>query len=670
MPENNFSTRALVPQIMHFPTNPIQPKLPQGTGWQGFKEDLFSAGRMIKDLLVGNPEATFDPSQSWVDWKQIGDKDGLSMNVPTPGGRALGTADLTLAAIPFLGGARDIIAGMRKPFYSALERTIVDRAPNQAFAEDFLNIAKKGSKAEELNWTGLGDWLKNQEGTKIKKQDVLGYLRANYPDLHEKIIGGPNPPARVVPANTITPNLEGFYAVNQTGEPLHELPLSESDARLMGIKQSNASNKPKFTQYTLPGGENHRELVVTMPAKANDGANLLIRKNDRGGFELIDTNEDAFIDNFPTQEEAEAERARMIAEPEREIGTSGEQAAYGNNYLVPPGHAYGDPKLDVNRLFHARMNDRDGGKTLHLEELQSDWHQAGKSQGYAANKLDPKIEDRIGELLSLDSDRGLNTEERNELIELERQNNKDAVPDAPFKNTWHELGMKRMLQEAADGGYDRLTWTTGEQQRARWNQELHEHVDKLVYDGNSLVGYKNGEKVVDAVMNNPADLESYVGKDMAKRLSAKPKYEIKSDGARFEIFNDKGETYGSYPDRETAAAIIKSKLPNTASLEGLDIDVGDKFMRTLYDQKMPQFARDYAKKWGGKVEQRDLPVGRNEHDYTEKVWSIEITPQMRKALKEDGQPTFNVAPPIPRKEQKSTRDLPSPVRKPPLLPLD
>ena len=29
------------------------------------------------------------------------------------------------------------------------------------------------------------------------------------------------------------------------------------------------------------------------------------------------------------------------------------------------------------------------------------------------------------------------------------------VPDAPFKTTWHELTMKRMIRYAAENGYDR-----------------------------------------------------------------------------------------------------------------------------------------------------------------------------------------------------------------------
>ena len=49
------------------------------------------------------------------------------------------------------------------------------------------------------------------------------------------------------------------------------------------------------------------------------------------------------------------------------------------------------------------------------------------------------------------------------------------VPAAPFEKNWHELAMKRMLRYAAENGYDRVAWTTGNQQAERYS--LGEHID-------------------------------------------------------------------------------------------------------------------------------------------------------------------------------------------------
>jgi hypothetical protein len=53
------------------------------------------------------------------------------------------------------------------------------------------------------------------------------------------------------------------------------------------------------------------------------------------------------------------------------------------------GANYRSPHWDEpNVLAHVRFNDRvtDGKKTLFIEEVQSDWHQAGKRKGYHSEK--------------------------------------------------------------------------------------------------------------------------------------------------------------------------------------------------------------------------------------------------------------------------------------------
>ena len=44
-----------------------------------------------------------------------------------------------------------------------------------------------------------------------------------------------------------------------------------------------------------------------------------------------------------------------------------------------------------------------------------------------------------------------------------------TVPPAPFEKNWQELGMKRMIRYAAEHGFDKIAWTSGEQQARRYN---------------------------------------------------------------------------------------------------------------------------------------------------------------------------------------------------------
>ena len=145
---------------------------------------------------------------------------------------------------------------------------------------------------------------------------------------------------------------------------------------------------------------------------------------------------------------------------------------------------------EPNVLAHTRYDDRtslDGKKTLFLEEFQSDWHQKGKQVGYQ-NPAPTKLPDGIFVVPENGKFQVVNREGNPLLSRLfgSEQEAKTAalthygegagnpgVPDAPFKSDWHELVIKRMLRHAAENGYDRLAWTTGDQQAARYDLSKH-----------------------------------------------------------------------------------------------------------------------------------------------------------------------------------------------------
>src|SRR5690606_15115499 len=68
--------------------------------------------------------------------------------------------------------------------------------------------------------------------------------------------------------------------------------------------------------------------------------------------------------------------------------------------------------------------------------------------------------------------------------DLQRQINRleRAVPDMPFRRTedWVSLVAKRVIDEAARGQYDAITWSPGRVQADRYN--LRHYVERLVYD--------------------------------------------------------------------------------------------------------------------------------------------------------------------------------------------
>ncbi len=103
------------------------------------------------------------------------------------------------------------------------------------------------------------------------------------------------------------------------------------------------------------------------------------------------------------------------------------------------------PHFDLmNVILHLRTSEWQdvNGKPLFLiDEVQSDWHALGRESGYYD----------LGE---------------------EVESYSDAVPDAPFKKEWHELGIKLAIWLALKAGYTRVAFTKGSVHQSRYGQDL------------------------------------------------------------------------------------------------------------------------------------------------------------------------------------------------------
>ena len=98
---------------------------------------------------------------------------------------------------------------------------------------------------------------------------------------------------------------------------------------------------------------------------------------------------------------------------------------------------------EPNILVHLRINirvDADGNKVLFLEEVQSDWGQKGKKEGFKSNERDS----RVKELVNKRDDGTITEKERQELGNLISESYKAETPTAPFvtdTNAWAKLGL-------------------------------------------------------------------------------------------------------------------------------------------------------------------------------------------------------------------------------------
>ncbi len=265
-------------------------------------------------------------------------------------------------------------------------------------------------------------------------------------------------------------------------------------------------------------------------------------------------------------------------------------------------------------VAHVRFMDKvdvEGKRVLFVEEVQSDWHQKGRDEGYAT----PASAERIAELLAA-ADGALaareaahkeysdflkteeaNVDKENALYE-ERQRTQLAyreaqqeylnaaeargIPDAPFKKSWPALAMKRVIRWAVENGYERVAWTTGAQQAERYN--LSQSVGLLSaareQDGRMKVIVANssarsalaqnglGESAGDALLMTDAQAQEAFGGDIASKLAER------ADAAN-----------GNYG----------------APLDGSDLNVGGEGMKAFYDRNLVNITNDIIKKFGARV---------------------------------------------------------------------
>jgi hypothetical protein len=541
-------------------------------------------------------------------------------------------------------------------FYSQLEEGISEKMPAKASSEQVLNIAKSIAKPEELKWSGLEEFLQGKKS--LTRDEVLQYLQNEGSIQFFELTGSNNHAGKLddllnalprqelmsvateagmdrVSVANLAPQLEdGRLKLDQLPESVRPIASKYLDAfeHLSNIKGNDF--EPSYGAYTLPGGENYREVVLA--------------HNDKPSKELS-----AWRDKLMAvgkQYDPNSQEYNSIwAQRPKELGARYESRHFKgiNNYVA-----------------HMRLTDRTdaGGKNgLFIEEIQSDRHQAAREKGYIDDvrksrmlelgNREREISDRLVELRRLgqiDNQewKSLQSESQQVSEQIQNLNTQGGivgVSDAPFRKDWSLQMFKRALREAVETGKSWIGWTNGDTQANRF--DLSNQVDSIQWgkaqDGFWIQPIKDNRAVNSATKSGltAEQLTDYVGKDAANKI------------------------------------LEASKSRNDGELTGNDLKVGGAGMKGFYDNILPKEIGKYVKKWGAKVERSTVPTigGRYElydpegnfYDafpteeraqyaagvsgigFTVKpaktstpIWKVDITPDMQKSVK-DGQPLFS-----------------------------
>jgi hypothetical protein len=438
-------------------------------------------------------------------------------------------------------------------FYSELKRGVNNLQLKSGNKDTWLSkIRSSGAKKDEIKWSGLAVWLNGFDNKKvITKQEVLDYLEKN-----KLFVGfdfrGPKFDATDLQVQreeyskkyrTISEwlyekglrNVQYFKRVSETSG------VEEMKERLFnGLEVIDPLVREDIKQRVFKqvlDGIDAWDKLESEPLKSTETSNYKSTVWDTYAYEQVvepggERNREVLIRiSNPTQ--LEDEEFALRARPEIEDPLSPAEVAR-KDFL--------QTRLNMGRwvsnhwlgkegvVAHIRMNDRenlDGGKDLHLEEIQSDLHQMGRKDGYYNSAQEAKREqlqlelseinrkinsivreareivfekiDNTGpedfqtnprplayilqsgsdeEILDAAGDQTLVSSYQREMEKWESlrgeinsiSNLRDSpVPETPFDNSsWAELALKRALRYATDNGYDSLSWTHSSIQDKRY----------------------------------------------------------------------------------------------------------------------------------------------------------------------------------------------------------
>jgi hypothetical protein len=452
--------------------------------------------------------------------------------------------------------AAEVINGWYQPIEQKILDTKQDKQPANKWGEQLR------SKEDEDLWTGVRAFLEEKGTESVSKKELLDFIKENRVEIVEVVKGEDfvqkeneyksNAKKRGKEAGLnisfgseldieISIPTEGFLNADEVSTPSkrefaaknYEIDIESLEVADELFKENkkyasksnpfyNQNNDVKFSQYQLEGEKsNYKEVLVMMP--------------ETQGREV-----ETMYDDF---------------------GNPTTNTAFKPNAVKSKGTFKSSHFDEPNILVHLRMNtrtDAEGNKVLFLEEVQSDWGQQGKKEGFKGKDKISEYDKVLKELL--DQYNVATENELNEVISRGDSNRLDRastsvaefdtnVPTAPFvtdTNTWVKLGLKVALKEAVKQGADKIAWTTGEQQNDRY--DLSKTVDYIQHeDGfggtkyvdigtpNGLITFQvdkqgkilenKNQQVPESIGKNLADV---IGKDITDRIL------IAKKGGRFE----------------------------------------------------------------------------------------------------------------------------------------
>jgi len=473
-----------------------------------------------------------------------------------------------------LGGAQDTILKGLDRWLSPTKEHLKKQGEGKMPAEEWIKrVEAWGSKnphiKDENQWNGLKAWLESKKGEKggVKKDDIMEMLELG----------------------------KGKWAVRE---------------QVYGRTRGEISDKEMQEWWEKRQKEDNTSFSPIPYDKLNDQTKSFIKERieDESGLDddpWADRNVPGGIPgtakvwtlSLPYQGKAEyegesteylREKQKVLLKERQELEKKGDYAA--SNKLsdqqrqvdlairdIEKGKVlYGSPHFPdkPNVVIHFRtqeIKDSTGEKGLLIETIQSDWHQ---ERGKDMDEETQKLVDKVSKILP---NKSLTTISGQDLMRAGAPSDvvdewimavckgklggvENYVPPAPFEKSWAEVGLKHALDIAAqDPSIKWVGWSSGKVQNERWGKGENIDVQEL--------------PEYDDIRDDYID---QLSKEYADRHNGK--YPDEEDDMLQEAIMDKAD--------DMAVALLKKRASGT-------------FLETLYDKRLPKFAKKYVEKLGG-----------------------------------------------------------------------
>jgi len=419
--------------------------------------------------------------------------------------------------------------GSRTPLRDMVEQKLVGGlAPD--LINQLKNLVKTGEvKAGELAWSGLLEWLEDQGSRNVDAREVENWLDENHAQL-EMILKTELPGTLEWSGQDLMLNGEKSVSIRQMDdkwaviEPyistdedpaVLEFCSEKRDAEKYAerVARSDVSGGyivqeleiPRYAGDQLPGGEHYKELLIKMPIDQSvDEGDAFFRTYKSPHW--YEPNVIAHI-RFNERQDNDGKSVLFIEEIDSDLHMEAlRKEGYDSSHLN---------QVEWERRFREIVDARDEYVKRFMAENPGMFPETGL--GYSAEK------EREDEYVAYLSETDPDYRELEEIQDafIPKEPGLVGVPDTPFKRSWAALALKTAVRYAAENGFDKVAWTTGDMQFSRSQERdkkdiLHFYNKKLINETNKFfcrsewggAKVENSELFLDALWD--AEDESWI----------------------------------------------------------------------------------------------------------------------------------------------------------------